>query len=92
MRHVEKRSYLDNRKPGERLSEYFDFTRWPEKATLPVRRQELLAILDRHFKAQEARRWHRRLWAFLRRPWGSGPTRVVPPTKGEIERGEAAPT
>lgn len=59
---------------GERLSEYFDFKRWPEKATLRVTRMELLAMLEQHFRATEARRTEgflRRVWRFLKRPLGS---------------------
>lgn len=59
---------------GERLSEYFDFRRFPEKATLRVTRLELLAVLEQHFRATEARGWRgflRRVWRFLKRPVGS---------------------
>lgn len=59
---------------GERLSEYFDFKRFPEKATLRVNRFELLAILEQYFKVTEARRTEgvlRRVWRFLKRPVGS---------------------
>lgn len=59
---------------GERLSEYFDFNRWPEKAAFRVTRMELLAILEQHFKVTEARRTEgflRRVGRFLRRPVGS---------------------
>ena len=59
---------------GERLSEYFDFKRWPEKATMRVTRLELLAILTQHMKVTEARRTEgfiRRIGRFLRRPLGS---------------------
>ncbi len=59
---------------GERLSEFFDFKRWPEKATFKVTRYELLAILEQHFKITEARRTEgflRRVWRFLKRPVGS---------------------
>lgn len=88
-----KRSYADalGKRPPERLSEYFDFQRWPDKAERKVTRMELLAILDRHFKAQQAMRWYTRLWRWLARPLGSRPSQVVPPTQGEIARGEATP-
>lgn len=59
---------------GERLSEYFDFKRYPEKAAFRVTRIELLAILEQHFRATEARRlsgFLRRVWRFLTRPLGS---------------------
>ena len=59
---------------GERLSEYFDFQRWPEKAAFRVTRNELLAILTQMERAREARTlrgFARRVWRFLKRPLGS---------------------
>lgn len=75
----------------ERLSEYFDFDRFPEKADLKVRRNELLAILEQLEKGKAHMAWWRRLWRALKRPVGSGPLPATPATKGEIERGEATP-
>jgi site-specific recombinase len=76
------------------LSEYFDFTRWPDKADRKVTRVELLALMTQKYKAEQASRWWRRLWRWLRwmgRPAGSGRIPPVPPTEGEIERGEDKP-
>jgi hypothetical protein len=64
----------------ERLSEYFDFTQWPEKRTMKVTRQELLAILTRQWAVQRDSQWHRRLWRWLKARWGS-PQLVVPEPK-----------
>lgn len=75
------------RAPGERLSEYFDFERWPEKKTKAVTRLELLAILTREYKVKQASTWPRRVWAYLTRPFGSAPATLAT-TKGEAERGE----
>lgn len=69
----------------ERLSTYFD----PEKGQLAVKRYELQAILDRIEQVREQRKFRKRLWKFLVRPFGSGPA-VIAPTTGEIERGEIA--
>lgn len=56
------------RAPGERLSEYFDFTTWPEKMDRKVTRVELLTILRRKWEVEEASRWYRRLWHWLTSP------------------------
>lgn len=59
---------------GERLSEYFDFKRFPERANYKVQRYELLAILEQHLRvveARSARGFWRRVWRFLKRPVGS---------------------
>jgi hypothetical protein len=69
----------------ERLSEYFN----ADRGQLPVKRFELQAILDRIEQVREARKFRKRLWKFLVRPFGSGPA-VIAPTTGEIERGEIA--
>lgn len=57
----------------ERVSEYFDFTTWPEKADRKVTRQELLAILTRRWKVEQDLKWYRRLWRALIAKRGSGP-------------------
>lgn len=76
-----RRSFRDaNGRPvPERLSEYFDFTRWPEKATRSVNRTELLALLTRWHMVQRDSRWYRRLWRWLRARAGSGPAIVPQP-------------
>lgn len=73
--------------PGERISEYFDFKRFPEKAGMKVTRLELLAILIRQEKVRRESSFLYRLWRFLRRPPGSEPA-VLAATEGEKERGE----
>lgn len=67
MKRAPNRSYADalGKKPPERLSEYFDFQRWPEKGGLTVKRNELLAILTQMQRGREAARWHRRVWRWL---------------------------
>lgn len=77
----------------ERLSEYFDFkgTDGDEKAKRKVTRIELLAILDALEKGKKYNNWRSRLWRFLKARMGTKGTHAVPPTKGEIERGEATP-
>jgi hypothetical protein len=80
-KHVDRRtSYADalGRKPPERLSEYFDFQRWPEKAALNVKRIELLAILERDYQMRRQGAWHRVVWRWLRARVGSGPVARVP--------------
>jgi hypothetical protein len=72
---------------GERLSEYFDFERWPEKKVKPVTRLELLAILTREHQVKRDSAFWYRLWRFLNRPVGSKPITLAV-TKGEVERGE----
>lgn len=69
----------------ERLSTYFD----PEKGELTVKRYELQAILERIEQVREATKLRKRLWRWLRRPFGSPPAKVAV-TPGEIERGEVA--
>jgi nuclear transport factor 2 (NTF2) superfamily protein len=64
----------------ERLSEYFDFAQWPEKRTMKVTRQELLALLTRQWLVERDSRWHRRLWRWLKARMGS-PQLVVPEPK-----------
>lgn len=78
--------------PGERISEYFDFERFPEKASLRVTRLELLAILTQLEKGKTQQRFGSRLWRFLRRPFGDGPVPATEPTRGEVARGEATAT
>lgn len=61
-------------RPQERLSEYFDFARFPDKASLRVTRNELLAVLTQLERAKQARSWRglvARVWRFLKRPLGS---------------------
>lgn len=60
----------------ERLSEYFDFRTWPEKADKKVTRQELLAILTRRWMVEREMKWYRRLWRWLLAKKGSGPVVV----------------
>lgn len=55
----------------ERLSEYFDFRTWPEKADRKVTRQELLAILTRRWLVERETKWYRRLWTYLRAKVGA---------------------
>jgi hypothetical protein len=60
--------------PGERLSEYFDFQRFPEKAAFKVTRHEFLAIITQIERARNARTlrgFAARVWRFLKRPLGS---------------------
>jgi hypothetical protein len=80
------------RVPPERISEYFDFERWPEKAERKVTRLELLALLTQLEKGREQTRFLSRLWRFLRRPVNSGPVPATEPTAAEVERGEGTPT
>ena len=73
--------------PGERISEYFDFKRFPEKAEKKVTRLELLAILIRQERVRRESSWWYRLWRFLRRPPGAAPATIAS-TEGEKARGE----
>lgn len=56
------------RKAPERLSEYFDFDRFPDKAERRVTRIEFLAVLESIHKHEARNRWHRRLWRWLTGP------------------------
>jgi hypothetical protein len=78
--------------PPERISEYFDFERWPDKATKPVQRIELLAILHQLEKGRVQTTWRSRLARFLRRPVNSGPVPATEPTSAEVARGEGTKT
>lgn len=80
------------RAPGEKLSEYFDFDRWPDKAERKVTRNELLAILTRYDQGKRQTTWWSRLWRFLLRPVNSGAVPAVEPTTAEVERGEGTRT
>lgn len=79
MKPGERRPFGDalGRRPPERLSEYFDFERWPEKAERKVTRLELSAVLTRHFKLMESMKWYRRLWRWLKAKVGSGPVQAI---------------
>lgn len=72
----------------ERLSDYFDFQRFPEKGEKSVKRFELLAILTQLERGKSEQRFRSRLWRFLKRPLGSGPVPATEPTDGEVTRGE----
>ena len=61
---------------GERISEYFDFTTWPDKRDMKVKRGELLAILTRQWQVERETRWYRRLWRWAWAKRGSGPQTV----------------
>lgn len=61
---------------GEKLSEYFDFRTWPEKARRRVTREELLALLTRKWLVERETRWYRRLWRYLTRKPGAPPPAV----------------
>ena len=61
---------------AERLSEYFDFTAFPEKRDRKVTRQELLAILTRRWLIERESRWFRRAWRWLVARTGSKPVSV----------------
>lgn len=76
----------------ERLSEYFDFERFPDKAEKKVTRNELLAILTRYDQGRRQTTWRSRLWRFLLRPVNSGAVPAVEPTSAEVARGEGTPT
>ncbi len=95
VRAVEGRSaHIDARgQKVERISEYFDFSGpdGDDKAKLKVRRIELLAILDAIEKGKKHNTPLRRLWRWLRSKRGPGGVHAVPPTQGEIDRGEATP-
>lgn len=73
-----KRSYSDatGKHIPERLSEYFDFTTWPDKANRPVTRHELSAVLVAIEKQRAPRRFWRWLTASFRKqhPLPGGPT------------------
>jgi hypothetical protein len=83
---------VQGRKLPERISEYFDFERFPEKVDKAVTRIELLAILTQLERGKQEQRWLARLWRFLRRPVNSGPVPATEPTPGEVARGEGTPT
>jgi hypothetical protein len=78
--------------PAERISDYFDFETWPEKAERKVTRIELLAILTQLERGKKEQRFLSRLWRFVRRPVGDGPVPATEPTRGEVERGERTAT
>lgn len=63
---------------GERLSEYFDFERWPEKADRKVTRHELSILLNRMIAVQRDQKWTRRLWRWLRAKVGTSGPQIVP--------------
>lgn len=72
------------RAKAEKLSEYFDFTAYPDKRDRRVTRGELLAILTRKWAVERESRWYRVLWRWLRSRGGSGPV-VVPNPQPEDE-------
>lgn len=62
------------RKKPERIGDYFDFEKFPDKANLNVKRFELQALLvqyDRAARSRTFRGFLRRVWRFLKRPLGS---------------------
>lgn len=76
-------------KTHERISEYFDFQRFPEKATYRVTRNELLAVITQIERAKQARTWRglvARLWRFLKRPLGSKLTDETGVESPEVNR------
>jgi hypothetical protein len=73
---------------AERVSEYFDFTTWPDKADKKVTRQELLAILTRKWKIEQESKWHRRLWRWLARRPGSKPHAIGGGTPEDEQRAQ----
>lgn len=84
---------VHGRKRPEKLSEYFDFSTWPEKAELPVRRNELMAILTQYDRARKVMSpWGRvklvlrGLWLFITAPSGTkAPVIEAVPSKPEPE-------
>lgn len=76
MDHLPARDVRGQKLP-ERMSEYFDFQRWPEKAEMKVTRNELMAWLTQYARASQQMRWYSRLWRFLRAPIGSGPVKAT---------------
>lgn len=84
------RQYADaNGQQPERLSEYFDFDRFPDKAKMKVTRNELLAIITMLERGKQQQTFAHRLWRFLKGRVNSGPVRATEPTAGEQARGEA---
>lgn len=83
---------VNGRAPGERISDYFNFQQFPDKAGLKVTRNELLAILTQLERGKSEQRFLSRLWRFLRRPVNSGPVPATEPTAGEVARGEGVAT
>lgn len=77
MDHLPPQRDVRGQKLPERASEYFDFTRWPEKAEMNVKRNELLFWLTQYARAQQQLRWYVRVWRFLRNPIGSGPVKAI---------------
>lgn len=73
-----KRTYADatGKPKGERVSEYFDFVTWPEKADRKVTRVELLALMTRWRLVERESRWYRVLWRWLKAKSGSTPTPI----------------
>ena len=61
---------------GERLSEYFDFTQWPEKRDRKVLRGELLAILTRQWRVERESKWYRRMWRYFANKVGAEQEKV----------------
>ena len=64
-------------KRPETFGEYFDFERWPDKATQKVTRNELVVILDRIERARRQNTLRSRLWRWLKARAGSGPVQAV---------------
>jgi hypothetical protein len=92
---IERRtSYADafGRSPGEKLSEFFDFERWPEKAEKKVTRHELSVILSQYHRAIRYGAWYMRLWRWLLAKRGSGPVAAVPTTDMTAKDAKDAPT
>lgn len=58
-------SFDANGRRQERLSEYFDFRAFPDKASMKVTRNELLVILTTQWRREMESRWYRRLWRWL---------------------------
>jgi len=66
----DRKTYVDARGQPipERLSEYFDFTRFPDKANRIVTRHELSQILVHIERQRPSRRFWRWLTSPLRKP------------------------
>ena len=84
MKTVDKRKAFGDvygRQRPERLSEYFDFERWPEKAEKKVTRHELQVLLSQYHRALRYNSWYSRLWRWLTGRWGKPVEATPTPTQ-----------
>lgn len=85
----QRRGFDANGRKLERISEYFDFARFPEKRDQRVTREELAAVILRMKHVEQSSSWLHRIKLFMLRPLGSPPAKLAV-TQGEKDRGEVS--